>query len=87
MRDLIWIEAAFLVDQEVKGKLLEEELLLSADIRVLIKDIDDVQRLKSSGKKNCLINWNDLPSQRSRKEDASTKKIFLRELSQQFKNK
>lgn len=92
---MIWIEAAFFVDQEMQAELKQHEVGISVDIRSLLKDIDDIQRLKASGgKKSSLIKWEDLPSQSknevkkdSIENNVEIRKAFLKNLSDRYKNK
>lgn len=90
-KDLIWIEAAFLVDGETNMKIKESEMKISADLRFLMKDLDDLKRLQlSQGKKNSVLSWYDLPSMQGEKkpeESVKLRKEFLKNLSDQFKNK
>ena len=90
-KDMIWIEAALNVDMEMQTKIKNYDLEVNVDIRALLKDIDDVQRIKASGKQNSVLKWSDLPSQAKNKEKAETnvelRKAFLKNLSEQFKNK
>ncbi len=90
-KDIIWIEAAFYVDMEMQTKILSYSTGISVDIRALLKDIDDIQRVKSSGKASSVIKWSDLPSQAQEKTAVETnvnvRKAFLKNLSEQYKNK
>ena len=84
MRDLIWLETAFYVNSEIQAKLKCEELAINVDIRALLKDLDDVQRISKSGKANSALKWSDLPSQQKNKDQSNAKddiearKDFLR---------
>lgn len=84
IRDLIWLETAFIVSMELESKLKEAELGISVDIRALLKDLDDVQRISKSGKANSALKWSDLPSQQKNKDeskdqsDIEARKDFLR---------
>lgn len=90
-KDLIWIEAAFLVDGEISAKVKQNQFKLTADLRFLIKDLDDIQRLKiTQGKKNALLSWYDLPSMANQKKpetNAQVRKAFLKNLSDSYQNK
>lgn len=89
-RDLIWIEAAFFVDEELKTKIKQYEIGVNVDIRALLKDIDDVQRLKAGSAKKDLLKWEDLPSQHDNKHEEkvennpTVRKEFLRALSKKY---
>lgn len=90
LSDFIWLEAAFYIDEEIKSKIKEQEVGVIADLRVLLKDIDDIQRIKASGKSNLIVKWEDLPSQQKNKkpvDDIKVRKEFLKNLSEQYKNK
>lgn len=93
IEDFLWYEAAFLVYQEIESKKYKMNVEMNADMRVLLKDLSDLQRLKASGgKTNSLIKWEDLPSQANIKrekveEDPEIRKEFLRAVSKKFKNK
>lgn len=85
LRDLIWLETAFYVNSEIQAKLKCEELAINVDIRALLKDLDDVQRISKSGKQNAALKWSDLPSQQknkdnqiNEKDDTEARKDFLR---------
>lgn len=90
-KDLIWIEAAFFVDGELNAKMKEAEINVNADLRFLLKDLDDLKRLQlSQGKKSSVLSWYDLPSMRNEKRPEETpeiRKAFLKELSEAYKNK
>jgi len=91
LKDLIWIEMAFFVDMEMQAKVKSYDLEVGIDIRALLKDIDDIQRIKASGKQNTILKWSDLPSQAKNNEkvqqSVSLRKAFLKNLSDQYKNK
>ena len=91
IRDLIWIEAAFLVDGEISAKIKENQFKLTADLRFLVKDLDDIQRLKiTQGKKATLLSWHDLPSMINQKKpetNVQVRKAFLKNLSEKYQNK
>jgi len=89
IKDLIWIEAALFVDLKMQAKLKEYEINLNADIRAILKDVDDVQRIKATGKASSVIKWSDLPSQQKNKVVDNNKvdevrKAFLKELSNKY---
>ena len=93
-RDLLWIEAALFVDEEIKTKVKSFEVGVSVDIRALLKDLDDIQRLKAGGNQSNLLKWEDLPSARGNEEKKErvedsplVRKEFLRALSKKYKNK
>lgn len=58
------------------------------DMRALIKDLDDVQRMALTGKKSSLLKWTDLPSQREKipEMNAEIRKAFLQNLSKKYAN-
>lgn len=93
IEDFLWYEAAFLVHQEIESKKYKMNVEMNADMRVLLKDLSDIQRLKASGgKSNTLIKWEDLPSQANVKrekveDDPNVRKEFLRAVSKKYKNK
>lgn len=93
IEDLLWYEAAFLVYQEIEDKKYKINVEMNADMRVLLKDLSDIQRIKvSGGKTNSLIKWEDLPSQMNIKkekieDDPEVRKEFLRAISKKYKNK
>ena len=91
LKDFIWIEAAFYVDMEMQAKLKSYEMEVYVDLRALLKDLDDIQRIKLSGKKNTVLNWSDLPSQRKNRpqleNNVEMRKAFLKDLSDRYKNK
>lgn len=90
-RDLVWIEAALFVDEEIKTKIKQYEIGVNVDIRALLKDLDDVQRLKAGFKSKDLIKWEDLPSNKDKQpqqkieDDPGIRKEFLRALSAKYK--
>jgi hypothetical protein len=59
----------------------EEKFKIDAlnDMRALIKDLDDVQRIALTGKKSSLLKWSDLPSQRENAPEMNVevRKAFL----------
>lgn len=87
-KDLIWIEAAFLVDGELKSKIKENEFKLNNDIRFLMKDLSDLKRLElSQGKRSTLLSWYDLPSMINEKrpeQSVEARKAFLKNVSNTF---
>lgn len=91
IEDFLWYEAAFLVYQEIESKKYKMNVEMNADMRALLKDLSDIQRLKASGgKSNSLIKWEDLPSQANIKrekveDDPEIRKEFLRALSAKYK--
>ena len=91
--DLLWYEAAFLVYQDIENKKYKTNIEMNADMRVLLKDLSDIQRLKASGgKSNTILKWEDLPSQANVKhekieDDPNVRKEFLRAISKKYKNK
>lgn len=91
--DLLWYEAAFLVYQDIEHKKYKTNVEMNADMRVLLKDLSDIQRIKASGgKNNSIIKWEDLPSQANVKrekieDDPNIRKEFLRAISKKYKNK
>ena len=88
LRDLIWLETAFYVNSEIQAKLKCEELAINVDIRALLKDLDDVQRISKSGKQNAALKWSDLPSQQGKEENKKSsielRKEFLKHMSSKF---
>jgi hypothetical protein len=93
LEDFLWYEAAFLVHQEIESKKYKMNVEMNADMRALLKDLSDIQRLKASGgKTNSIIKWEDLPSQANNKkekieDDPNIRKEFLRAVSKKYKNK
>lgn len=93
IEDFLWYEAAFLTFQEQENKKYKLNVEINADMRALLKDLSDIQRIKASGgKSNSIIKWEDLPSQANVKkekieEDPEIRKEFLRALSKKYKNK
>lgn len=52
-------------------EIKKTEVEIMVDLRALIKDLDDVQRMKASGgKKSSLIKWDDLPSNQNRRQNS-----------------
>lgn len=91
LKDFIWIETAFYVEMEMQSKIKSYEMEVYVDLRALIKDLDDIQRIKLTGNKNSVLNWNDLPSQRKNQpqleNNVEMRKAFLKDLSDRYKNK
>lgn len=85
IRDLIWLETALSLSLEMESKFKEVELGISVDIRALLKDLDDVQRISKSGKSNSALKWSDLPSQQKNKNEMKSNDVELRkEFLKQF---
>ena len=85
IRDLIWLETALSLSLEIESKFKEVELGISVDIRALLKDLDDVQRISKSGKSNSALKWSDLPSQQKNKNEMKSNDVELRkEFLKQF---
>jgi len=99
IKDLIWIRAAYYVKEKMNYDEKLEHILCLTDMRALIKDIDDVQRVKSSGKTNAALKFSDLPSQQFKKkqdhskviqehsDNDSRKKMLLCELNKLYSSK
>lgn len=90
IRDLIWIEAIFLLNMKIDRE--EDKFKIDAlnDMRALIKDLNDVQRMALTGKKSSILKWSDLPSQRDNAPELKdeVRIEFLKNLSKRFeKNK
>ena len=68
IRDLIWIETAFCIDKKIERE--EQKFTLDAinDLRVLIKDLDDLNRIKLTRNAKHCLKWSDLPSQSDKKK-------------------
>ena len=92
IRDLIWLETALFLSLEMESKFKESELGISVDIRALLKDLDDVQRISKSGKASSALKWSDLPSQQKNKKendlnDVELRKGFLKQFEKINRNK
>ena len=90
IRDLLWIEAAFILNEKIDKEVNDWKLNALNDMRALIKDLDDVQRMNLTGKKSSILKWSDLPSQRKDTPEMNdlVRIEFLKNISKRYaKNK
>ena len=89
IRDLIWIEAAFILNRKVDKEEDQWKINALNDMRALLKDLDDVQRMSLTGKKSSILKWSDLPSQRKDAPEMNdeVRIAFLKDVSKRFAKK
>lgn len=90
IRDLIWIEAVFILNGKADKEIDQWKIDAINDMRALLKDLDDVQRMSLTGKKSSILKWTDLPSQTSKKKPEMNDEVriaFLKNVSKRFEKK